>query len=205
MLGCASCNIRCLLRPGSGLMLFQFVLWFFLCVTQCGANSSNSTKTLVYNLTLCELNVTSMAGKFDYIVETYVVFPALTHFLSMKFLTLSHFCDSLMLGTVAGLGFWQRRYVLSSVYACAAAVGVVFFLSRAVRNCMAWRYACTNRTNFILDAKGTVYPNRSSVVVVKNGQAITSAGPVDLKAVVLDGVKASRKATAIAEQWDHRR
>lgn len=182
-------------------MLFLYASLFSSFAITSTANSSNSTKTLVYNLTLCELNVTSFTGKFDYIVETYVVFPALTHFLSFRFLTFAHFCDALVLGTVAGLGFWQGSYCLSAIYACAAGVGLMYFIVRAVRNCMAWRYACTNRTNFILDTKGRVHPNRSSVVVVKNGQALTSSGPVDLKTVVLDGVKATLKTTALAEQW----
>nr|WFD49956.1 GP5 [Bamboo rat arterivirus]WFG95407.1 GP5 [Arteriviridae sp.] len=201
MSGSAFGRLRCLQRLGTGLMPCLFALLCFSFVTTSTANSSNSTKMLVYNLTLCELNVTGFTDKFDYVVETYVVFPALTHFLSLKFLTFSHLCDTLILGTVAGLGFWQSRYCLSVAYACAACVGFLYFAVHAVRNCMAWRYACTNRTNFILDSKGRVHPSRSSVIVVKNGQALTSSGPVDLKTVVLDGVKATLKTTALAEQW----
>lgn len=196
-----TCSMICWKMSGAGLTVFQFSLLFFLCFTTSCVSSSNSTKTLVYNLTLCELNVSVVQDKFEYIVETYVIFPALTHFLSMRFLTLSHFCDTLVLSTVAGLGFWQGSTTLSVIYACAAFVGLVFFTSHAVRNCMSWRYSCTNRTNYILDTKGKVHPHRSPVVVVKDGRAVTPSGSVDIKAVVLDGNKATHQSTTIAEQW----
>lgn len=185
----------------SRLLLYCFVLCFLSTENACVAGNS-STKNLIYNLTLCELNVTGFQQHFGYAVETFVIFPALTHLISLNFLTTAHLLDFLSLGVVAGGGYWHRQYVISSIYASCAFLAFIFFCCRAVRNCMSWRYKCTRFTNFVLDAKGRVYRNRSPVLVEQHGRVMLQGHPVEVKTVVLDGVKAVRAKTVPAEKWE---
>nr|ACG52392.1 envelope glycoprotein [Porcine reproductive and respiratory syndrome virus] len=151
-------------------------------------NSSSSNFQLIYNLTLCELNGTDWLGKkFDWAVETFVIFPVLTHIVSYGALTTSHFLDTVGLVTVSTAGFFHRRYVLSSIYAVCALAALICFVIRFAKNCMSWRYSCTRHTNFLLDTKGRLYRWRSPVIIEKGGKVEVEGHLIDLKRVVLDG------------------
>lgn len=181
--------------------LFLCFCFGFICVAE-GNASPNSTKNQIYNLTLCELNVTEYQSTFPYIVEAFVVSPMLTHALSTWFMTTSHFLDTLALISVTYLGYSKQRYVLSTLYLTCGVFSFIFFLVRFTRNVMALRFAWTRRTNFILDSRGNVHPNKSSVIVTEHGRVPTPHGSIEVKTVVLDGQKASLKKTVPAEQWE---
>nr|ACG55048.1 envelope glycoprotein [Porcine reproductive and respiratory syndrome virus] len=174
--------------------------WFAALV---GANSNSSSHfQLIYNLTLCELNGTEWMGKhFDWAVETFVLFPVLTHIVSYGALTTSHFLDTVGLVTVSTAGFCHGRYVLSSVYAVCALAALICFVIRFVKNCMSWRYSCTRHTNFLLDTKGRLYRWRSPVIIEKGGKVEVEGHLIDLKRVVLDGSVATPLTRVSAEQW----
>nr|WKR37864.1 GP5 [Lactate dehydrogenase-elevating virus] len=198
--------MTCLNRLGgflipSWLLPYYFVLYILSTENACVAGDS-STKNLIYTSTLCELNVTGFQQHFGYAVETFVIFPAVTHLISLKFLTTAHLLDFLSLGVVAGGGYWHQQYVVSSIYASCALLAFIFFCCRAVRNCMSWRYKCTRFTNFVLDTKGRVFRNRSSVLVEQHGKVLLQGQPIEVKTVVLDGVKAVRAKTVPAEKWE---
>nr|ABF19757.1 envelope glycoprotein [Porcine reproductive and respiratory syndrome virus] len=183
-----------------------FFLWCIVpsCfVALAGAsNSSSSNLQLIYNLTLCELNGTDwLAGKFDWAVETFVIFPVLTHIVSYGALTTSHFLDTVGLATVSTAGFLHERYVLSSIYAVCALAALICFIVRFVKNCMSWRYSCTRYTNFLLDTKGRLYRWRSPVIIEKGGKVEVEGHLIDLKRVVLDGSAATPITRVSAEQW----
>nr|QKK83020.1 glycoprotein [Porcine reproductive and respiratory syndrome virus] len=165
-------------------------------------NNSSSHLQLIYNLTICELNGTDwLDKKFDWAVETFVIFPALTHIVSYGALTTSHFLDAVGLITVSTAGYYHGRYVLSSVYAVCALAALVCFTIRLAKNCMAWRYSCTRYTNFLLDTKGKLYRWRSSVIIEKGGKVDVGGHLIDLKRVVLDGSAATPVTKISAEQW----
>nr|QZA57853.1 GP5 [Porcine reproductive and respiratory syndrome virus] len=169
-------------------------------VSASGSNSSNLQ--LIYNLTLCELNGTDwLANRFDWAVETFVIFPVITHIVSYGALTTSHFLDTVALTTVSTAGFYHRRYVLSSIYAVCALAALTCFVIRLAKNCMSWRYSCTRYTNFLLDTKGRLYRWRSPVVVEKRGKVEVEGQLIDLKKVVLDGSAATPVTRISAEQW----
>nr|WHO19206.1 GP5 [Betaarterivirus suid 2] len=165
-------------------------------------NSSSSNLQLIYNLTLCELNGTDwLKEKFDWTVETFVIFPVITHIVSYGALTTSHFLDTVALTTVSTAGFYHGRYVLSSIYAVCALAALICFVIRLAKNCMSWRYSCTRYTNFLLDTKGKLYRWRSPVIVEKRGKVEVEGQLIDLKRVVLDGSAATPVTRVSAEQW----
>nr|WCD68958.1 ORF5 [Porcine reproductive and respiratory syndrome virus] len=166
------------------------------------SNSSSSHLQLIYNLTICELNGTDWLNKhFSWAVETFVIFPVLTHIVSYGALTTSHFLDTVGLITVSTAGYYHRRYVLSSIYAVCALAALICFAIRLTKNCMSWRYACTRYTNFLLDTKGKLYRWRSSVLIEKRGKVEVNGALIDLKKVVLDGSAATPVTKVSAEQW----
>nr|AMK04173.1 glycoprotein 5 [Porcine reproductive and respiratory syndrome virus] len=165
-------------------------------------NSSSSHLQLIYNLTICELNGTDWLSKnFSWAVETFVIFPVLTHIVSCGALTTSHFLDTVGLITVSTAGYYHRRYVLSSIYAVCALAAFICFAIRLAKNCMSWRYSCTRYTNFLLDTKGKLYRWRSSVIIEKGGKVDVGGHLIDLKRVVLDGSAATPVTKISAEQW----
>uniref|UniRef100_B4ZJB5 Envelope glycoprotein n=2 Tax=Porcine reproductive and respiratory syndrome virus TaxID=28344 RepID=B4ZJB5_PRRSV len=160
--------------------------WFAVLVGAIGNSSSHFQ--LIYNLTLCELNGTDWLGNnFNWAVETFVLFPVLTHIVSYGALTTSHFLDTVGLATVSTAGFYHERYVLSSIYAVCALAALICFAIRFAKNCMSWRYSCTRYTNFLLDTKGRLYRWRSPVIIEKGGKVEVEGHLIDLKRVVLDG------------------
>nr|UNS08091.1 GP5 [Porcine reproductive and respiratory syndrome virus] len=175
---------------------------FYLAVLVNASNNNSSHIQLIYNLTLCELNGTDwLAQKFDWAVETFVIFPVLTHIVSYGALTTSHFLDTVGLATVSTAGYYHERYVLSSIYAVCALAALICFVIRLAKNCMSWRYSCTRYTNFLLDTKGRLYRWRSPVIVEKGGKVEVEGHLIDLKRVVLDGSAATPLTRVSAEQW----
>nr|AMK03570.1 glycoprotein 5 [Porcine reproductive and respiratory syndrome virus] len=174
--------------------------WFAALVS---ANSTSSSHLqLIYNLTICELNGTDwLSRRFDWAVETFVIFPVLTHIVSYGALTTSHFLDTVGLLTVSTAGYYHKRYVLSSIYAVCALAALVCFAIRLAKNCMSWRYSCTRYTNFLLDTKGKLYRWRSPVIIEKGGKVDVGGHLIDLKRVVLDGSAATPVTKISAEQW----
>nr|ABW73237.1 major envelope glycoprotein GP5 [Porcine reproductive and respiratory syndrome virus] len=165
-------------------------------------NGNSSAYQYIYNLTLCELNGTDwLAQKFDWAVESFVLYPVITHILSLGFITTSHFFDTLGLGVVSVAGFYHGRYVLSSIYGVCALAAFLCFFIRVVKNCMACRYARTRFTNFIVDDRGRIHRWRSPIVVEKLGKAEVGGNLVTIKHVVLEGVKAQPLTRTSAEQW----
>nr|UOF38171.1 capsid protein [Porcine reproductive and respiratory syndrome virus] len=165
-------------------------------------NSSSSYFQSIYDLTLCELNGTDwLDGHFSWAVETFVIFPVLTHIVSYGALTTSHFLDTVGLVTVSTAGFVHGRYVLSSIYAVCALAALICFVIRLTKNCMSWRYSCTRYTNFLLDTKGKIYRWRSPIIIEKKGKIEVDGHLIDLKRVVLDGSAATPVTKISAEQW----
>nr|QXC77344.1 25kD major envelope protein [Porcine reproductive and respiratory syndrome virus 2] len=166
------------------------------------SNDSSSHLQLIYNLTICELNGTDwLDTHFSWAVETFVIFPVLTHIVSYGALTTSHFLDTVGLITVSTAGYYHKRYVLSSIYAVCALAAFICFVIRLAKNCMSWRYSCTRYTNFLLDAKGKLYRWRSPVIIEKGGKVDVGGHLIDLKRVVLDGSAATPVTKISAEQW----
>nr|ABE71120.1 envelope glycoprotein [Porcine reproductive and respiratory syndrome virus]ABE72463.1 envelope glycoprotein [Porcine reproductive and respiratory syndrome virus] len=166
------------------------------------SNDSSSHLQLIYNLTICELNGTDWLNEhFSWAVETFVIFPALTHIVSYGALTTSHFLDTVGLITVSTAGYYHKRYVLSSIYAVCALAALICFVIRLTKNCMSWRYSCTRYTNFLLDTKGRLYRWRSPVIIEKRGKIEVGGDLIDLKRVVLDGSAATPVTKVSAEQW----
>nr|QXC77759.1 25kD major envelope protein [Porcine reproductive and respiratory syndrome virus 2]QXC77760.1 25kD major envelope protein [Porcine reproductive and respiratory syndrome virus 2] len=196
-------SVKCLTAGCCSRLLF---LW---CIAPCflaaignASNANGSHLQLIYNLTLCELNGTDwLANKFDWAVETFVIFPVLTHIVSYGALTTSHFLDTVGLATVSTAGFVHERYVLSSIYAVCGLAAFVCFCIRLARNCMSWRYSCTRYTNYLLDTKGRLYRWRSPVIIEKKGKVEVEGHLIDLKRVVLDGSAATPLTRVSAEQW----
>nr|UIE30565.1 GP5 [Porcine reproductive and respiratory syndrome virus] len=179
---------------------------FLLCIGSfwscADGNGNSSTHQYIYNLTICELNGTNwLSGKFYWAVETFVLYPVATHILSLGFLTTSHFFDALGLGAVSVTGFWNGRYVLSSVYGVCTFAALACFAIRVVKNCMACRYARTRFTNFIVDDRGGVHRWKSPIVVEKAGKAEVGNALVTIKHVIIEGVKAQPLTKTSAEQW----
>nr|ABE71435.1 envelope glycoprotein [Porcine reproductive and respiratory syndrome virus] len=188
----------------SRLLSLWCIVPFWLAVLVNANNANSSHFQLIYNLTLCELNGTDwLAGKFDWAVESFVIFPVLTHIVSYCALTTSHFLDTVALVTVSTAGFFHGRYVLSSIYAVCALAAFICFAIRFAKNCMSWRYACTRYTNFLLDTKGRLYRWRSPVIIEKRGKVEVGGHLIDLKRVVLDGSVAAPITKVSAEQWGH--
>nr|QNL09694.1 GP5 [Porcine reproductive and respiratory syndrome virus] len=175
---------------------------FCFAVLVNASNSSSSHLQLIYNLTICELNGTDWLNeRFDWAVETFVIFPVLTHIVSYGALTTSHFLDTVGLITVSTAGYYHERYVLSSIYAVCALSALTCFAIRLTKNCMSWRYSCTRYTNFLLDTKGKLYRWRSPVIIEKGGKVEVGDHLIDLKRVVLDGSAATPVTRISAEQW----
>nr|AWN00421.1 major envelope glycoprotein GP5 [Porcine reproductive and respiratory syndrome virus] len=200
--------MRCSQRSGCFLIPHSYFWWpFFLCTglfwSFADGNGNSSTYQYIYNLTICELNGTEwLHNHFDWAVETFVLYPVATHILSLGFLTTSHFFDALGLGVVTAAGLAGQRYVLSSIYGACAFAAFVCFAIRAVKNCMACRYARTRFTNFIVDDRGEVHRWKSPIVVEKLGKAEVGSNLVTIKHVVLEGVKAQPLTRTSAEQWE---
>nr|AFY24535.1 glycoprotein 5 [Porcine reproductive and respiratory syndrome virus] len=194
---------KCLTAGCCSRLLFLWCIVPFWCAALVSAsNNSSSTLQLIYNLTLCELNGTDwLANRFDWAVETFVIFPVLTHIVSYGALTTSHFLDTVGLVTVSTAGFYHGRYVLSSIYAVCALAALICFIIRFAKNCMSWRYSCTRYTNFLLDTKGRLYRWRSSVIIEKGGKVDVEGHLIDLKRVVLDGSAATPVTKISAERW----
>nr|WCD68971.1 ORF5 [Porcine reproductive and respiratory syndrome virus] len=181
--------------------LWCIVPFCFAVLVNASSNSSSHLQ-LIYNLTICELNGTDWLNKkFDWAVETFVIFPALTHIVSYGALTTSHFLDTVGLITVSTAGYYHGRYVLSSIYAVCALAALICFTIRLAKNCMSWRYSCTRYTNFLLDTKGKLYRWRSPVIIEKGGKVDVGGHLIDLKKVVLDGSAATPVTKISAEQW----
>nr|ACG54179.1 envelope glycoprotein [Porcine reproductive and respiratory syndrome virus] len=175
---------------------------FCFAVLVNASNSSSSNLQLIYNLTICELNGTDwLKNHFSWAVETFVIFPVLTHIVSYGALTTSHFLDTAGLITVSTAGYHHKRYVLSSIYAVCALAALICFVIRLTKNCMSWRYSCTRYTNFLLDTKGRLYRWRSPVIIEKGGKIEVGSNLIDLKRVVLDGSAATPVTKVSAEQW----
>nr|AXG21589.1 GP5 [Porcine reproductive and respiratory syndrome virus] len=189
-------------RCYSRLLFLWCIVPSYLAVLVSASNSSSSHIQLIYNLTLCELNGTDWLNKkFDWAVETFVIFPVLTHIVSYGALTTSHFLDTVGLATVSTAGYYHGRYVLSSIYAVCALAALICFVIRLAKNCMSWRYSCTRYTNFLLDTKGRLYRWRSPVIVEKGGKVEVEGHLIDLKRVVLDGSVATPLTRVSAERW----
>nr|UQZ09796.1 glycoprotein 5 [Porcine reproductive and respiratory syndrome virus] len=186
----------------SRLLFLWCIVPFYLAVLVNASNNNSSHIQLIYNLTLCELNGTDwLAKNFDWAVETFVIFPVLTHIVSYGALTTSHFLDTVGLATVSTAGYCHGRYVLSSIYAVCALAALSCFVIRLAKNCMSWRYSCTRYTNFLLDTKGRLYRWRSPVIVEKRGKVEVEGHLIDLKRVVLDGSAATPLTRVSAELW----
>nr|ACM89308.1 envelope glycoprotein GP5 [Porcine reproductive and respiratory syndrome virus] len=186
----------------SRLLFLWCIVPFYLAVLVNASSNNSSHIQLIYNLTLCELNGTDwLAQKFDWAVETFVIFPVLTHIVSYGAPTTSHFLDTVGLATVSTAGYYHGRYVLSSIYAVCALAALICFVIRLAKNCMSWRYSCTRYTNFLLDTKGRLYRWRSPVIVEKGGKVEVEGHLIDLKRVVLDGSAATPLTRVSAEQW----
>nr|ALT03798.1 glycoprotein 5 [Porcine reproductive and respiratory syndrome virus] len=194
---------KCLTAGCCSQLLFLWCIVPFCFVAPTNAsNNSSSHLQLIYNLTICELNGTDWLNKkFDWAVETFVIFPVLTHIVSYGALTTSHLLDTVGLVTVSTAGYYHRRYVLSSIYAVCALAALVCFVVRFVKNCMSWRYSCTRYTNFLLDTKGRLYRWRSSVIIERGGKVDVGGHLIDLKRVVLDGSAATPVTKVSAKQW----
>nr|AMK04743.1 glycoprotein 5 [Porcine reproductive and respiratory syndrome virus] len=194
---------KCLTAGCCSQLLFLWCIVPFCFVAPTNANNSSSSHLqLIYNLTICELNGTDWLNKkFDWAVETFVIFPVLTHIVSYGALTTSHFLDAVGLITVSTAGYYHRRYVLSSIYAACALAALICFAIRLTKNCMSWRYSCTRYTNFLLDTKGRLYRWRSPVIIEKGGKIEVNGHLIDLKKVVLDGSAATPVTKVSAEQW----
>nr|QHD62981.1 25kD major envelope protein [Porcine reproductive and respiratory syndrome virus] len=194
---------KCLTAGCCSQLLFLWCIVPFCFVALVNANNSSSSHLqLIYNLTICELNGTDwLDRKFDWAVETFVIFPVLTHIVSYGALTTSHFLDTVGLVTVSTAGYYHGRYVLSSIYAVCALAALICFTIRLTKNCMSWRYSCTRYTNFLLDTKGKLYRWRSSVIIEKRGKIEVNGHLIDLKRVVLDGSAATPVTKVSAEQW----
>nr|UOF38122.1 capsid protein [Porcine reproductive and respiratory syndrome virus] len=194
---------KCLTAGYCSRLLFLWCIVPSCFVVPASANqNSSSYSQLIYNLTLCELNGTKwLAERFDWAVETFVIFPVLTHIVSYGALTTSHFLDTAGLVTVSTAGYYHGRYVLSSIYAVCSLAALVCFVIRLTKNCMSWRYSCTRYTNFLLDTKGRIYRWRSPVIIEKKGKVEVDGHLIDLKRVVLDGSAATPVTKISAEQW----
>nr|ACG52236.1 envelope glycoprotein [Porcine reproductive and respiratory syndrome virus] len=194
---------KCLTAGYCSQLLFLWCIVPFCFVALVNANNSSSSHLqLIYNLTICELNGTDWLNrKFDWAVETFVIFPVLTHIVSYGALTTSHFLDTVGLVTVSTAGYCHGRYVLSSIYAVCALAALICFAIRLTKNCMSWRYSCTRYTNFLLDTKGKLYRWRSPVIIEKGGKIEVNGHLIDLKRVVLDGSAATPVTKVSAEQW----
>nr|WDU97387.1 GP5 glycoprotein [Porcine reproductive and respiratory syndrome virus] len=181
--------------------LWCIVPFCFAVLVNASSNSSSHLQ-LIYNLTICELNGTDwLDTRFSWAVETFVIFPVLTHIVSYGALTTSHFLDTVGLVTVSTAGYYHGRHVLSSIYAVCALAAFVCFAIRLAKNCMSWRYSCTRYTNFLLDTKGKLYRWRSPVIIEKGGKVDVEGHLIDLKKVVLDGSAATPITKISAEQW----
>nr|APP94240.1 GP5 [Porcine reproductive and respiratory syndrome virus] len=186
----------------SRLLFLWCIVPSYLAVLVNASKNNSSHIQLIYNLTLCELNGTDwLAQKFNWVVETFVIFPVLTHIVSYGALTTSHFLDTVGLATVSTAGYLHGRYVLSSIYAVCALAALICFVIRLAKNCMSWRYSCTRYTNFLLDTKGKLYRWRSPVIVEKGGKVEVEGHLIDLKRVVLDGSAATPLTRVSAERW----
>nr|QZA57763.1 GP5 [Porcine reproductive and respiratory syndrome virus] len=194
---------KCLTAGCCSQLLFLWCIvpfWFAVLVN--ANNTSSSHLQLIYNLTICELNGTDWLDKhFSWAVETFVIFPVLTHIVSYGALTTSHFLDMVGLITVSTAGYYHKRYVLSSIYAVCALAALICFIIRLSKNCMSWRYSCTRYTNFLLDTKGKLYRWRSPIIIEKGGKVDVGGHLIDLKRVVLDGSAATPITKISAEQW----
>nr|ACG52923.1 envelope glycoprotein [Porcine reproductive and respiratory syndrome virus] len=181
--------------------LWCIVPFCLAALVNAGSNSSSPLQ-LIYNLTICELNGTEwLNNHFSWAVETFVIFPVLTHIVSYGALTTSHLLDTVGLITVSTAGYYHKRYVLSSIYAVCALAALICFVIRLTKNCMSWRYSCTRYTNFLLDTKGRLYRWRSPVIIEKKGKIEVGGDLIDLKRVVLDGSAATPVTKVSAEQW----
>nr|ACG54733.1 envelope glycoprotein [Porcine reproductive and respiratory syndrome virus] len=186
----------------SRLLSLWCIVPFWFAALASASNTSSSYSQLIYNLTICELNGTDwLNGNFDWAVETFVIFPVLTHIVSYGALTTSHFLDTVGLVTVSTAGYYHGRYVLSSIYAVCALAALICFAIRFVKNCMSWRYSCTRHTNFLLDTKGRLYRWRSPVIIERGGKVEVEGHLIDLKRVVLDGSVATPLTRVSAERW----
>nr|ACG53294.1 envelope glycoprotein [Porcine reproductive and respiratory syndrome virus] len=194
---------KCLTAGYCSQLLFLWcIVPFCFAALVNASNNSSSHLQLIYNLTICELNGTDWLDKhFSWAVETFVIFPALTHIVSYGALTTSHFLDTVGLITVSTAGYYHKRYVLSSIYAVCALAALICFVIRLTKNCMSWRYSCTRYTNFLLDTKGRLYRWRSPVIIEKGGKIEVGGDLIDLKRVVLDGSAATPVTKVSGEQW----
>nr|ACG53208.1 envelope glycoprotein [Porcine reproductive and respiratory syndrome virus] len=194
---------KCLTAGYCSQLPFLWCIVPFCLAALVNANSNSSSHLQsIYNLTICELNGTDwLNNHFSWAVETFVIFPVLTHIVSYGALTTSHFLDTVGLVTVSTAGYYHGRYVLSSIYAVCALAALICFVIRLTKNCMSWRYSCTRYTNFLLDTKGNLYRWRSPVIIEKGGKVDVGSHLIDLKRVVLDGSAATPVTKNSTGQW----
>nr|QXC77659.1 25kD major envelope protein [Porcine reproductive and respiratory syndrome virus 2] len=193
---------KCLTAGCCSRLLFLWCIVPFCFAVLVNASNSSSHLQSIYNMTICELNGTDWLGNhFSWAVETFVIFPVLTHIVSYGALTTSHLLDTVGLVTVSTAGYYHGRCVLSSIYAACALAALICFIIRFAKNCMSWRYSCTRYTNFLLDTKGRLYRWRSPVIIEKNGKVEVGSHLIELKRVVLDGSAATPVTRVSAEQW----
>nr|WMD01320.1 glycoprotein 5 [Porcine reproductive and respiratory syndrome virus] len=196
---------KCLTVGCCSQSLFLWCIVPFCSIALVSANTNSSSNLqLIYNLTLCELNGTDwLAPKFDWAVESFVIFPVFTHIISYGGLTTSHFLDTVSLITGSTAGYYHGRYVLSNIYAVCAFAALICFVIKLAKNCMSWRYSCTQNTNFLLDTKGKIYRWRSPVIIKKEGKVEAGGHLIDLQKIWLDGSPATLVTKISAERWGH--
>lgn len=201
--------MTCFKRPAHLLMalpswwLLSFLFIGSSCVASTdGGNSSQTQQLSIYDLTLCELNGTKwVTSWFPYAVETFVVYPIITHAISVWFLTTGHFLDSIGLALVAAAGYNDNKYIVTSLFAIAAFAAFVCFCIRFVKNVWSWRYACTRYTNYVLDTSGRVWRWKSPILLQRNGRIDLGVALVEPKKVVIEGVEATKVVSVQAERW----
>ncbi|AJG06163.1 GP5 glycosylated envelope protein [African pouched rat arterivirus] len=206
------CSMICLRGTrylSSMLSSLQWVVFCVICVccassgVAASGNLTSVTHTWTHNLTLCALNNTENATKrFQHVVEAFAVVPLVTHVVSLFFFTTASFLDAAAFGLASWYTFQGDAIVLCGLYGLCGAIALFIASWRAVLNCLAFRYACTRRTNFLLTDKGAVCPLQERYVVMQGSQAVLPGGQkVTPKAVILGGREAKSLNSITAEHW----
>lgn len=172
-------------------------------ISSTEASSTNNTLVSIYNLTLCQFNVSTVSKHFDYVVESALIYPLITHGISHYFLTIAYFLDFAPLLAISAAAFNQGLTILGVIHASMATVAFILFFRRLVLNFLACRFAWTRHTNFVVDARGNVHLNKSPVIMTEPRGAVINNHLVDIKRVVLDGIEAHPVNSVSAEEWAH--
>ncbi|QYL35076.1 GP5 [Lopma virus] len=182
-------------------MRFVSLLSVLVFCTIYTTEASNTTLATIYNLTLCQFNVTDVSNHFDYVIEGALIYPLVTHAISHYFLTTAYFLDFAPLAAISIAAIYQKLYVLGAIHAFMAIVALILLCRRVILNILALRYACTRHTNFILDTKGSVHLNKSPVLISDQFGVRLNNAHIQPKIVVFDGIKAHPVNTSQAEEW----